>query len=188
MIQVTGLTNDGRTVTILRGRAPPGLIRGAVLPVVAGSFVTLAEWDPIAKDNLFRVPDGSVGGDEGRGEVPNVLVGFGMTCNGLGQWEGFQRCVPKMCVAASGGSLESPTFSLVSPGQLHSRSCPVGYDITCLLRVIALRLRVVLATHSQPDAVMCSSIQACMIGFACKRWHLPTTRVFVYIRALTGTR
>ena len=141
MIQVTGLTNDGRTVTILRGRAPPGLIRGAVLPVVAGSFVTLAEWDPIAKDNLFRVPDGSVGGDEGRGEVPNILVGFGMTCNGLGQWEGFQRCVPKMCVAASGGSLETPSFSLVSPGQLHSRSCPVGYDITCLLCVIALRFQ-----------------------------------------------
>ena len=139
MIQVTGLTNDGRTVTILRGRAPPGLIRGAVLPVVAGSSVTLAEWDPDAGDNLLRVPDGSVGGDEGTGGVLNILVGFRMTCNGFGQWEGFQRCVPKMCVAASGGSLESPTFSLVSPGQLHSRSCPVGYDITCLLSLIALQ-------------------------------------------------
>ena len=49
---------------------------------------------------------------------------FQMICNGRGFWQGFQKCVKKMCVVN-----ETLYSKLVPVGSTHSPSCPKGFEI-----------------------------------------------------------
>ena len=49
---------------------------------------------------------------------------FQMICNGRGFWQGFQKCVKKMCVVN-----ETLFSNLVPVGSTHSPSCPIGFEV-----------------------------------------------------------
>jgi len=81
-------------------------------PAGCGRAVTLKCRDGLA-------PESRIGSNVNCSDVT-----FEMTCNEEGYWQGFQKCVPKMCVVN-----ETLQSSLVAVGATHTRDCPVGYEI-----------------------------------------------------------